>query len=109
MDEALLRTLWGRGRRRATRLADRTRPRAVDLSCGAHPLVSWLGISGGGRKGAVVMRFECDGCGVAACDLPDGVDPEKVFVAVERGLSCVSGCVLAESHGSGTWSITAPD
>ncbi|WBQ03003.1 hypothetical protein [Kribbella sp. CA-293567] len=24
-------------------------------------------------------RHECDGCGLAACDLPDGIDPDDVF------------------------------
>lgn len=98
-----------RPRRKTTQLTDRKAPAGCGLSWGVHPLVSGLGISGGGRKRAVVMRFECDGCGVAACDLPDGVDPEEVFVAVERGRVLCQGCVLAESHGSGTWSITAPD
>jgi hypothetical protein len=37
------------------------------------------------------MRYECDYCGLAACDLPDGVDPELVFEASSHGVLC-QGC-----------------
>lgn len=36
-------------------------------------------------------RYECDTCGLATCDLPDGVDPELVFEVTEDGTFC-GGC-----------------
>jgi hypothetical protein len=38
-----------------------------------------------------MSNYECDRCGVAECDLPDGVDPEFVFERTERGTFC-QGC-----------------
>jgi hypothetical protein len=37
------------------------------------------------------MRLECVTCGLAPCDLPDGVDPELIFVT-ENGLTHCQGC-----------------
>jgi hypothetical protein len=45
------------------------------------------------------VRRECDYCGLAACDLPDGVDPELVFSEIEGGVICI-GCA---GGGSVTW------
>lgn len=36
-------------------------------------------------------RHECDTCGLAAYDLPDGVDPETVFETTGDGTAC-QGC-----------------
>jgi hypothetical protein len=51
-----------------------------------------------------VARWECDGCGLAAVDLPDGVDPELVFERVRRGGSMFcQGCLPLEGdHGEVT-------
>lgn len=38
------------------------------------------------------MRFECDTCGLAACDLPDGVAPELIFEREDDGLTTCGGC-----------------
>ena len=38
-----------------------------------------------------MSRHECDGCGVAACDLPDGVDPHEVFEQQDGRKLCM-GC-----------------
>ncbi len=40
------------------------------------------------------MRLECDRCGIAACDLPDGLDPELVFESADDGTGDVlcGGC-----------------
>ncbi|MGO4201646.1 hypothetical protein AB4Z09_07750 [Rhodococcus sp. TAF43] len=52
----------------------------------------------------MATRYECDGCGVAACDLPDGVDPDEVFLEVPEGRVLCQGCVMAVEQGSGTGS-----
>lgn len=39
------------------------------------------------------MRYECDTCGLAACDLPDGVDPELIFER-ESGVIRCQACAL---------------
>ncbi|MDQ3224617.1 MAG: hypothetical protein M3Q75_14275 [Gemmatimonadota bacterium] len=44
-------------------------------------------------QGRPVMSHECDACGVAACDLPDGVDPELIFER-ESGVTRCRGCIL---------------
>lgn len=41
-----------------------------------------------------MKRHECTGCGLAACDLPDGVDPEDVF----EGDYC-QGCAQLAAAG----------
>lgn len=41
----------------------------------------------------MAKRNECDRCGVAACDLPDGVDPDEVFEVVDGEELC-GGCRL---------------
>lgn len=43
-----------------------------------------------------MTRHECDGCGIAACDLPDGVDPGEVFEQDGNRVLCM-GC-----RGGGT-------
>ncbi|NKT14615.1 hypothetical protein GS979_07135 [Rhodococcus hoagii] len=52
----------------------------------------------------MATRYECDGCGVAACDLPDGVDPADVFLDAPEGHVLCQGCIMAVQQGSGTWS-----
>lgn len=42
-------------------------------------------------------RHECEGCGIAACDLPDGVDPDDVF----HGGYCL-GCAQLKAAGRPT-------
>jgi len=37
-------------------------------------------------------RYECEGCGLAAMDLPDGVDPELIFERDEDGVMLCQGC-----------------
>lgn len=45
------------------------------------------------------MSGECENCGLAACDLPDGVDPELIF---EDGLC--QGCQqIPEQHRGSSW------
>lgn len=47
---------------------------------------------------------ECDVCGLAACDLPDGVDPEFVFeFDDERNVTHCVTCDprMAVGHGEG--------
>lgn len=39
-------------------------------------------------------RTECDVCGLAACDLPDGVDPELIFETDDDGVTRCQGCAL---------------
>ncbi|GEM_PF-6289303 len=51
----------------------------------------------------MATRYECDGCGVAACDLPDGVDPADVFLDAPEGRVLCQGCIMAAEQGSGTW------
>lgn len=51
----------------------------------------------------MATRYECDGCGVAACDLPDGVDPDGVFLNAPEGRVLCQGCVMSVEQGSGTW------
>ncbi len=43
-------------------------------------------------------RYECEGCGIAGCDLPDGVDRDEFFTMANNKELCV-GC----AHGSGTY------
>ncbi|GBF17697.1 hypothetical protein Br6_05104 [Rhodococcus sp. Br-6] len=52
----------------------------------------------------MATRYECDGCGVAACDLPAGVDPDDVFLDAPEGRVLCQGCIMAVQQGSGTWS-----
>ncbi|MGO4205540.1 hypothetical protein AB4Z09_28165 [Rhodococcus sp. TAF43] len=52
----------------------------------------------------MATRYECDGCGVAACDLPDSVDPDEVFLDAPEGRVLCQGCIMAVEQGSGTWS-----
>jgi hypothetical protein len=40
------------------------------------------------------MSYECARCGLAACDLPDGIDPELIFEHCECGLMLCQGCAL---------------
>jgi hypothetical protein len=42
------------------------------------------------------MTYECDRCGIAQCDIPDGVDPDDVFDYEAGELLCM-GC-----RGGGT-------
>ena len=44
--------------------------------------------------GGVVSRFECDDCGLAAMDLPDGVEPEFIFEHGDDGAMRCQGCAL---------------
>ena len=39
-----------------------------------------------------MARNECDGCGLAACDLPDGVDPDLIFEGDGKGNVYCQGC-----------------
>lgn len=53
------------------------------------------------------MNYECDGCGIAACDLPDGVDPDEVF---ERMNGQVVLCIGCRGGGSVTvWAMDSED
>lgn len=36
--------------------------------------------------------YECEGCGLAAMDLPDGVDPEFIFAPDQHGITWCQGC-----------------
>jgi hypothetical protein len=47
------------------------------------------------------VRYECDYCGLAACDLPDGIDPETVFSGTTGGVICI-GCA---GGGAVTWQV----
>lgn len=42
-----------------------------------------------------MTRNECDGCGLTACDLPDGVDPDLIFEGDGRGNVYCQGCASA--------------
>lgn len=45
----------------------------------------------------MARRNECDGCGLAACDLPDGVDPDLIFeVNNDNGRTYCQTCQLPE-------------
>lgn len=35
--------------------------------------------------------YECDGCGIASCDLPDEIDPNMFFVIDYNSVFCM-GC-----------------
>jgi len=35
-----------------------------------------------------VTALECEVCGLAACDLPDGVDPELIFEVDDGVMHC---------------------
>ena len=39
-----------------------------------------------------MSRYECEGCGLAAMDLPDGVDPELIFERDDYGDLLCQGC-----------------
>lgn len=39
-----------------------------------------------------MSRLECEDCGLAAMDLPDGVDPEFVFERGDDGVIRCQGC-----------------
>lgn len=45
-------------------------------------------------------RNECDRCGLAACDLPDGVDPEFIFESADDGTGdvCCQGCLNGKAE-----------
>lgn len=43
----------------------------------------------------MTARFECDACGLAACDLPDGVDAEFLFEHDDDGRMLCQGCANA--------------
>lgn len=50
------------------------------------------------------MRItECAVCGLAPCDLPDGVDPEDVFERVDGEWLCQADCTFDPPRGS--WSV----
>lgn len=42
-----------------------------------------------------MTRFECEDCGLAACDLPDEVDPEFIFERGADGVMRCQGCEAA--------------
>jgi hypothetical protein len=44
-----------------------------------------------------MRRNECDRCGLAACDLPDGVEPELIFERVGTAMLC-QGCQNVPVH-----------
>jgi len=39
-----------------------------------------------------VTRYECESCGLAAMDLPDGVDPDFIFEVGDDGTVLCQGC-----------------
>lgn len=39
-----------------------------------------------------MSRYECEDCGLAAMDLPDGIDPEFVFERDAAGVMRCGGC-----------------
>lgn len=39
-----------------------------------------------------MSRYECEACGLAAMDLPDGVDPEFIFEVDDDGVMRCQGC-----------------
>jgi hypothetical protein len=39
-----------------------------------------------------VSKYECADCWLAACDLPDGFDPEFVFERGDDGVMRCQGC-----------------
>lgn len=39
-----------------------------------------------------MSRYECEDCGLAAMDLPDGVDPELIFERSDDGVMRDQGC-----------------
>ncbi len=45
-----------------------------------------------------MYRNECDECGLAAVDLPDGVDPDLIFQRVGGRVLC-QGCQASENAG----------
>ncbi len=49
----------------------------------------------------MASRFECDGCGVAAFDLPDVIDPDDVFLDAPDGRVLCQGCIML-APGPGT-------
>lgn len=44
--------------------------------------------------------FECDTCGIAACDLPDGFDPEDAFEREDGETWCKSCYYNRPASGS---------
>ena len=44
-----------------------------------------------------MSALECDVCGLAACDLPDGVDPELIFECDEGVMHCPT-CIPADMY-----------
>lgn len=46
-----------------------------------------------------MSRYECDGCGLAAMDLPDGVEPELIFERDDDGIMRCQGCSAAHDAG----------
>lgn len=47
------------------------------------------------------IRYECDECGVAACDLPDGIDPDLIFEGCCGQVFC-QGCLTQHICGAGS-------
>lgn len=43
--------------------------------------------------------MDCDGCGVAECDLLDEVDPGEVFHRMRDGRTLCDGCKQATARG----------
>jgi hypothetical protein len=43
--------------------------------------------------------MECATCGLAPCDLPDGVDPELIFETDEDGETRCQGCAGGTGRG----------
>lgn len=41
--------------------------------------------------------LECETCGLAAMDLPDGIDPELIFEPGDDGVMRCQGCAAAEA------------
>lgn len=42
--------------------------------------------------------YECEDCGLAAMDLPDGVDPEFIFERGDDGAMRCQGCDLRRDN-----------
>jgi hypothetical protein len=45
-----------------------------------------------------MSRHECEECGLAACDLPDQVDPEFIFERDDDGVTRCQGCLLRRRY-----------
>jgi len=51
--------------------------------------------------GGTVSRYECEDCGLAAMDLPDGVDPELIFKPGDDGVMRDQGCQVLTDGQAG--------